>query len=191
MTGIDPRVALLERVVDHFLAGGRTDKSLRTIASEIGSSHRMLIYHFESYGGLLAAVVDEVESRQRAALSTIALENGDLETISRRFWLKNASPELAPLVRLFFSLYAHLLENGDLERAAALVTAWLDPVVEIFVAHGAPAHRARVLARLGLAVTRGLLLDLAATGDRRAVDAAMDGYLKAIFRSGDENRPSS
>lgn len=183
MTSDDPRSALLGRVVGYFLGGGHTDKSLRTIASEVGSSHRMLIYHFQSHEGLLAAVVDEVEARQRLILGTIASEPGDLETISRRFWRANASPELAPLVRLFFSLYARLLERGDLERAAAMVTSWLDPVVDILIARGAPPDQAQVFARLGLAVTRGLLLDLAATGDERAVNAAMDAYLAAIFAS--------
>ena len=33
-------------------------------------------------------------------------------------------------------------------------------------------------ARLGLAVTRGLLLDLLATGDRAGVEAALDGFAR-------------
>ena len=32
-------------------------------------------------------------------------------------------------------------------------------------------------ARLGVAVSRGLLLDLLATGNREAVDAAMEAYI--------------
>jgi hypothetical protein len=39
-------------------------------------------------------------------------------------------------------------------------------------------ERARAGARLGVAVTRGLLLDLLATGDRAAVDAAMEAYIE-------------
>jgi hypothetical protein len=42
---------------------------------------------------------------------------------------------------------------------------------------GIPAEQARAEARLGLAVVRGLLLDLLATGDRAGVDAAMERYL--------------
>jgi hypothetical protein len=40
-----------------------------------------------------------------------------------------------------------------------------------------PAKVARVRARLGLAVTRGLLLDLLATGDRDGVDEAMQMFI--------------
>jgi len=39
------------------------------------------------------------------------------------------------------------------------------------------ADTARADARLGIAVTRGLLLDLLATGNRAAVDAAMERYI--------------
>jgi hypothetical protein len=39
-----------------------------------------------------------------------------------------------------------------------------------------PPDEARADARLGLAVTRGLLLDLLATGDAAAVDAAMERF---------------
>ena len=35
-------------------------------------------------------------------------------------------------------------------------------------------------ARLGIAVSRGLLLDLLATGDRAAVDAAMEAYIALV-----------
>ena len=38
----------------------------------------------------------------------------------------------------------------------------------------------RVEARLGVAVARGLLLDLLATGDREAVDAAVERYIAAF-----------
>ena len=46
-------------------------------------------------------------------------------------------------------------------------------------ARGRPSE-ARAEARLGVAVVRGLLLDLLATRDRAAVDAAMERYITAI-----------
>jgi hypothetical protein len=42
---------------------------------------------------------------------------------------------------------------------------------------GVPRELARTHARLGVAVTRGLLLDLVATGDVAAVDAAMEAFI--------------
>ncbi len=40
-----------------------------------------------------------------------------------------------------------------------------------------PPHTARAEARLGVAVARGLLLDLLATVDREAVDQAMESFI--------------
>ena len=54
---------------------------------------------------------------------------------------------------------------------------WLDPVTEINVSLGIPRPMARAHARLGVAVTRGLLLDLLATRDVAAVDDAMDAFI--------------
>jgi hypothetical protein len=45
------------------------------------------------------------------------------------------------------------------------------------VAIGVPRPLARAHARAGIAVTRGLLLDLLATGDVAGVDAAMDAFI--------------
>ena len=46
-----------------------------------------------------------------------------------------------------------------------------------------PADEARAEARLAIAVTRGLLLDLLATRDLDAVDAAMDRFTALYLRA--------
>jgi AcrR family transcriptional regulator len=62
------RDRLLAAAVHHALSAGIADLSLRELAAAIGTSHRMLIYHFGSREGLLAAVTTAVEDQQRAAL---------------------------------------------------------------------------------------------------------------------------
>jgi hypothetical protein len=52
----------------------------------------------------------------------------------------------------------------------------------MMVAMGFASEDARALARLGVAVTRGLLLDLLATGDRAAVDAAIEQWISLNAR---------
>jgi hypothetical protein len=56
------------------------------------------------------------------------------------------------------------------------VDSWLDLNVELAARWDVPAERARTHARLGLAVIRGLLLDLLATGDRAGTDAALEEF---------------
>ncbi len=59
--------------------------------------------------------------------------------------------------------------EGDIE-------AWLEANVALTAAAGVSSDVARTHARLGLAVVRGLLLDLLATGERAGVDAALEVF---------------
>ena len=68
------RERLLDAVVAHFTEEGLADQSLRRIAEAVGTSHRMLLYHFGSKDGLLLAVVREVEARTQGRLA--GLERG-------------------------------------------------------------------------------------------------------------------
>ena len=62
------------------------------------------------------------------------------------------------------------------ELRERLVTTWLDALEAMWRARGVPRLAARQQARLDLAVARGLLHDLLLTGERRAVDRAMQRY---------------
>ena len=98
----------------------------------------------------------------------------------RRMWADVADPALGGFERLFFALYGRALQ-GD-EPAGPLLEddleSWLEANVAVARSVGVPADVARVHARLGLAVTRGLLLDLLATGDRAGVDAALEVFAR-------------
>ena len=179
--GVPPSQArdrLLGVAVEHALSKGIVDLSLREIASDIGTSHRMLIYHFGSREGLLVAVVREVERRERQTLTEADLSIAD----ARRLWERLADPSLRAQERLFFEIYSHALlarpgTEGFLEEA---VEGWISPVVESMTRSGMDQMEARVLARLGLAVTRGLLLDLLASGDRAGVTKAFELFMRSI-----------
>jgi hypothetical protein len=57
-----------------------------------------------------------------------------------------------------------------------IVESWLEPLTEFALELGLPADIARATARLWVAVARGLLLDLLATGDRGGVDEALEQF---------------
>ena len=168
-------------MIAHFAAEGLADQSLRRIAAAIGTSHRMLLYHFGSKDGLLLAVAGAVEARTRARFAAIgANAGGDTDELVRRMWDHVADPSLADFERLFFALYGRALQ-GDASTLPLLrhdIESWLDANVALSGVVGIPADVARVHARLGLAVTRGLLLDLLATGDRAGTAAALDAYAR-------------
>ena len=174
------REQLLDAAVEYAATHGIGDLSLRQLAAALGTSHRMLVYHFGSKEGLLVAVVRAVEARQRAFLA----ELGDGEGLSpveqgRRLWERLADPAMWPYEKLFFEVYSQALRGRPhtVDLLDGIVESWLDPVADL-ARDGVPPGTARAAARLGVAVTRGLLLDLLATGDREGVDAAMDVFLR-------------
>jgi AcrR family transcriptional regulator len=177
------RERLLAAAMDHVAQHGVGDLSLRGLAAALGTSHRMLIYHFGSREGLLIEVIRTVEAQQRAALATMLLDEGapPAETM-RRMWKQVADPSLWPNERLFFEIYAQALQGSPHARPLldGIVDLWVEPLARIGVAQGVPEAQARAEARLGVAVVRGLLLDLLATGEREAVDAAFERYVAAM-----------
>lgn len=175
-----PRRRLLDAAIDRAAERGLGDLSLRALAEELGTSHRMLSHHFGSKDGLWLAIVEEVERRQRAALAELLTaidDDTDPASVMRRWWAHLTDPALLANARLFFELYGQALVGrqpavrlleGDIESwvesAGVGVGSELGPEVRAFL-------------RLGIAVTRGLLLDLLATGDRVGVDAAMEQWI--------------
>lgn len=179
MAGVNPRQRLLDAAIDHIAERGVSDLSLRELAAAIGSSHRMLIHHFGGREGLLVAVVQAVEERQRALV--VELDPTDSPGDAMRAWWKHISQQaLWANERLFFELYGQALQGrpGTVALLDGIVDAWLEPAATILTELGLPDGEAA--ARLGIAVTRGLLLDLLATQDVERVDAAMDVHIAAM-----------
>jgi AcrR family transcriptional regulator len=179
-SGGDPKQQLLERALGYLSEHGIGDISLRELAAALGTSHRMLIYHFGSKEGLFVAVVQEADRRQRQLLaSSFVNKDLDLVTLGRSFWRQLRSPAVAPLMRLFFELYAQALQGRAYAQPvlAGFPDAWLEPVLPALMAAGLTEAEARAETRLGIAVIRGLLLDVLATGDMADVDAAHEAYL--------------
>jgi AcrR family transcriptional regulator len=186
MTGVTPEVSprdrLLAAAVDHVLAHGLSDLSLRELAAAIGTSHRMLIYHFGSKEELVVAVIRTVEQAQRDAFAALDPALAPADAL-RAMWQRFTDPALGPHERLFFEIYGQALQGrpGAVELLDGVVHAWVEPATAYAIAHGTDAVAARNDARLGVAVIRGLLLDWLATGDRPGVDAAFERYVEMTY----------
>jgi AcrR family transcriptional regulator len=176
----EARGRLLASVIGYVATHGFSDLSLREVATAIGTSHRMLIYHFGSREGLLVAVVRAVEAAQRNLLAELAADPSlSPADVMRTMWRQFADPRYWPSERLFFDIYSQALHQrpGTAGFLDDVIDAWIEPMVDYARQRGLDPVMARVDARLSVAVCRGLLLDLLATGDRAAVDAAVERYL--------------
>ena len=162
---------LLDAVVAELARGGIGDRSLRDIGAAVGTSHRMLIHHFGSREGLLTDVVRRVEGDQRLFLASLDLAP---ELVLDQLWERLSDPQLRPAERLFFECYARAT-RGEAPFASllpGLVDDWLDVAIRLRLVWPGDERTERARARAGLAMIRGLLLDLVATNDRDGVDDA-------------------
>src|ERR1700759_2985690 len=184
VTDKGPREKLLEGAIDYVAHNGITDLSLRQLASALGTSHRMLIHHFGSKEGLWVAIVREGEERQRAVLADLVpAPDTPVDEAMRGWWRHISDPSLWPNERLFFELYGQALQGRPYSESflAGIVDEWVEPAAAPSIAAGVDPDLARAQARLGVAVTRGLLLDLLATKDVAAVDAARDAFIALLM----------
>ena len=175
-----PRQKLLDAAIEYVAQNGISDVSLRTLAAALGTSHRMLIHHFGSKEALWVDIVRTVEARQRELLADILPDpEAPLADAMRDWWKHISDPAVWPNERLFFEIYGQALQGRThtTELLDGIVEDWLEPVTQINLSLGIPLNMARAHARLGVAVTRGLLLDLLATRDVAGVDAAMEAFI--------------
>jgi AcrR family transcriptional regulator len=178
---VKTRERLLQLAIDYVSRNGMTDVSLRRLAAELGTSHQLLLHHFGSKDGLWVAIVQAVEQRERERFAAIVPDPDQPPGGAVRAWWTHISdPVLWPNERLFFELYGQALQGRpySADLLTGIVESWIEPAAALGIANGVPPAVARAHARLGVAVGRGLLLDLLATGDRDAVDAAMDAFIE-------------
>jgi AcrR family transcriptional regulator len=168
------RRQLLDALIEEFAEGGIGDRSLREVAGAVGTSHRMLLHHFGSREDLLIAIVEEAERRQMDLVPDLPMNPAEGFAA---MWADLRRPELRRLERLFFECYARAAQGEKpFDRMVPdAVNGWLSAVEATGEGTTDPA-----MVRLGLAVTRGLLLDLVATNDDAGVDAAANAFANLL-----------
>jgi AcrR family transcriptional regulator len=171
-----PREVLLARIVEWFSVHGVLDTSMRTLAAGVGTSNRMLNYHFGSREHLLAAVIERVCEAESEALEQCLGSVEDPVEAGRAYWhhVADTASTFAPL---FYELSAHAMYGKPYaERLRRVLSeAWLSRFTEGFARITTPA-RADSMARLCLAVGRGVLFEVALTGDDTAAERVIDEF---------------
>jgi AcrR family transcriptional regulator len=173
------RANLLDRVWAYVLERGFADLSLRPLSQAVGMSPRTLLYYFGAKEAIVTAVIGRIRERQLAMFDR--LRQAELSTptaVCKAAWAYMTAPEVQPMLRLFFEIYALALRDpnrfpGFLERA---IEDWLDFLSDLICGESAERERCRVMATIVLAGYRGFLLDYAATGDAERVGRAVDAW---------------
>ncbi|WP_342234477.1 TetR/AcrR family transcriptional regulator [Inquilinus sp. OTU3971] len=186
----DPRQELLRATIDYVGEHGTADLTLRQLAAAIGTSHRMLGYHFESKENLLAAVVHAVESRISETLKAMD-ERADLPPADeiRQIWDHITSPLMLTYGRLYVEMFAQALRGRAPALFEGLDRYWNEALTKVSLSTGRSLQEAQIEGRLALGVLRGLYLDLLANNDREGVRKAWDSFLARYEQPAAKRRP--
>lgn len=178
------RDRLLDACTDHALAHGLPDR-LEPLTRATGASARVLIYHFGTRDALLRAILERARTRQRTLYGDLLAARADepyTETLLH-LWSSMTGPDGQPYLRIFGPLRESAEQQLWPGFRRIATTDWLEPLAEGLRSLGRPE-----LATLVLAVIRGLLMDLDATGDTARTERAFRDFVDAVEAKGSSGR---
>ncbi|HWU77640.1 MAG TPA: TetR/AcrR family transcriptional regulator [Rhodanobacter sp.] len=170
---------LTESLIDYLLEHGLADLSLRPLAAATGTSARLLLYHYESKEGLLAEVLEAMQTQLRQSFSQLLEKRSDpAQPPLKLFWNWAIARRNYPYLKLLYELQILAIQNPDaygqyLQRNAA---NWSDLVLAMLPA----SERSPAFATLCGAVFDGLFLELMSTGDRKRTTQAIDQFILIV-----------
>jgi AcrR family transcriptional regulator len=173
---------LLDRAYHYALEHGLADLSLRPLAAAIGTSPRVLLFLFGSKDGLVRALLARARADELGFLAgERAADQDGLAAVVAATWRWLAAEPVRPLLTLWTEAYGRSLVEPDgpwSGFASQSVDDWLTVLASAQPADHAGEPEPTAERTLALAVLRGCLLDLLATGDTDRVSAAVASYLR-------------
>jgi AcrR family transcriptional regulator len=178
------REELLEHAYRYVLEHGVADLSLRPLAAAVGSSPRVLLFLFGNKAELVQALLWRARQDELDLLSRVRSDGGgDLATLAAELWGWLAAEEHRPLLKLWVEGYARSLvePRGPWAGfARTTVNDWLDVLGDAQSAAVRKSRAGEQERTAVLAVLRGALLDLLATGDATRTSRAVERQLASL-----------
>lgn len=176
--------ALTDALVAYLLEHGLSDLSLRPLAAALGTSARLLIYHYGSKEGLLTEVLDSMQTRLRQSFSALAGGAQERRPDRRQdrplrlFWNWAIAKENYPYLKLLYELQVLAIQNPAAygQYLQRNTEHWSD----LIAASLPEAERTPAMVTLVGAVFDGLFLELMSSGDRKRTTQAVDQFIRLI-----------
>lgn len=168
------KAELRSAALDYLLQHGVANVSLRPMAAELGTSARILMFHFRSKEGLIGEVLEELHSRLQASFVRVAASPGG-DAPLMQFWKWATDKKNLPYLRLLYETQIVAVQN-QAEYGRYLKKTSADWQALAFRALS-QSLRSEEMATLCVAVFDGLLLELMVTGDRRRLTRALQRFL--------------
>jgi AcrR family transcriptional regulator len=174
----EKKQALLEQCLEAAIASGMIDLSINTIAKNIGTSGRMLVYHFGSKQELERQLITLLEIRLREKLwsfETVALgSENSLTTTLLAMWQHLTSPAMHGLLKLTMDLNQRAIQ-GDVETQHFLEhenQQWVDSLVLLI--------NDKTMALALLHLFQGAILDFLTTGNAQRGQQSIKKFAETL-----------
>jgi AcrR family transcriptional regulator len=174
VTSAPRRQQILEAVVDYILEHGVKQLSLRPLAAACGTSARLLIYHFGSKEGVLAAAMGLLRDRLSAAVGSAQGARPSPGALLLDMWRLAIRGKSRHALALLFEVLTLAMRDPApyREYVEASRHTWRT-LIEGVLPRTLPSARRGQLSTYAIAALDGLLLDLLVTGDVQRTSAAM------------------
>ena len=182
--GEERRRDLLARVSDDLAANGLVDFSLRRAARAAGTTHKVLLYHFDSAEDLLGQATERLrEQRIDAIMSAVAAlpAGGTLAERVRAMWpvLRGEATGLRALDQAIGLTMYDPRRYAGLGRNAS--RQYLPPLLSLCPEHWTEQRKLEV-AEMVLGVLRGFLVDWLTSGETEGISAGFEALARALER---------
>jgi AcrR family transcriptional regulator len=170
---LDVALAYVDRV-------GIVGMTMEGLAEEAAVSADELHGFFESRDEVVIALIARNRTRLREAFAEMDVAAlGPIE-LGRAMWRVYQDDVSAS--RIFMEAYSLALHDENIKDYLHGVNDWVDLLVARLEVLGVPRDSAAAFATLTLTIFRGAFMDLAATGERARVTAAMELYFEMAAR---------
>jgi AcrR family transcriptional regulator len=176
------RRELLGLVVDDLAVNGLVDFSLRRAARAAGTTHKVLLYHFDGADDLLAQAIFRLRQRRIGnALAAVAAgpEGQTLADRVRSVWPALVGEESRVLDQAIGLMMYDPVRYAGLGRGAS--QQYLPPLLSI-CPQDWPEQRKLEVCEMILASLRGFLIDWLVSGDMTGVEAGFEALARALER---------
>lgn len=179
---------LLAQIIDHVATASLAQLTFRNLASALGVSTYVLVYHFGSREDLIDAILEEsvrlgLERSRGGTLESVTID-GISEWMHERFAEALAPAHLAGIRLQFEAGSLELIDPDFGTRMTDAHSAWRELASSWVLAQGVPQDEAEILARYlndsvyGLQF--GYLLDRNETAAIRAFDLVTETFVERV-----------
>jgi AcrR family transcriptional regulator len=178
------RHELLDEIVDAFLASGTAELSLRPLAEKVGTSARLLIYHFETKEKLVTAALQQVRLRVEESLKARSAREkpASLREFLFMFWDWATQKSNQNYFRLLFEVDGIAMFNDKFSKGARRDgdTIWIAMIERASAALPEGGGVFSAHATLIRATMSGLLQDFLSTGDLKRTTSVLSAFIDLI-----------